>query len=565
VAAHLLAASPAGDSWVVSALKDAAESALARGAPDVAATYLQRALAELPQAVTRPDLLFRLGLAESRSELGGTNRMAEALDLTRDPHQRGGIALSLGRTLGLGGRHDEAVDVLGRAIAELGGSDRELELRLEAEMLGHCLHSAAKLPLGFERLRPIPLEVRGGVPQRLLSAIAGFAMTASGRLPPADAAALARRTAREGGLADEENLSLLLFTAETLVFAEHLEEAGRLVDEAIAEARRRGSAPGVALASAFRSQVALRRGFVSDAEADARTALELVDAEVLGYCRPYVLSFLADALIERGDYAEAEELFEEAGPSSGWPDLWQFMLLTGSRGRLRLAQGRTDEGLADLLECGRRVAPWRPRNPATVAWRSDAALAHARLGNTEEADRLASWELRDARAYGAARGLGVSLRAAALVKGGTAGLALLHQATDVLADSPARLEYARALVDLGSALRRQGRRTAARDPLRRGLDLARQSGARVLSERGHHELVASGARPRRLTVSGVESLTPSERRVARMAADGLTNREVAQALFVTEKTVEVHLTRAYRKLDITSRTELPRALGVNAT
>jgi DNA-binding CsgD family transcriptional regulator len=116
------------------------------------------------------------------------------------------------------------------------------------------------------------------------------------------------------------------------------------------------------------------------------------------------------------------------------------------------------------------------------------------------------------------------------------------------------------LTDLGAALRRNGQRSEARGPLRRGLDLARRCGARPLAELAHEELVATGARPRRMTLTGIEALTPSERRVASMAASGLTNREVAQALFVTEKTVEVHLTRAYRKLDICSRSELARAL-----
>jgi DNA-binding CsgD family transcriptional regulator len=562
VAAQLLAAAPSGTDWVVDPLRRAAQAALIRGAPDVAVTYLRRALAEPPAVALRGEVLFELGIAEARSELGGTRRMAEALELSADPARRAAIALWLGRTLGLRGEHDQAVQVLERAHAEIADTDVQLRLRLEAETVAHCLHSAAKLPLGFERLERMPSEVKGGgTGHRLLLAMAGFAQTSSGRLPPAAAAALARKTALEGDLAEEANLSLLLFTAETLVFADHLEEADRLLDEAIASARRRGSMPGVALASTFQSQVALRRGSVREAEADARQALKLVGPDVLGYCRTYALSFLVDALIERGAYEEADHLLRETGPLDTWPELWQFMLLAGSRGRLRIAQGRVAEGLADVLECGRRVAPWRPRNPSTVPWRSEAALAHARLGERDEAQRLAAWELRNAHAVGALRGLGVALRTAGLVEGGNRGLELLHRATTVLARSTAKLEYARALTDLGSALRRGGHRSDARGPLRQGLDLAQQCGARPLSERAHHELVATGARPRRLMVSGVESLTPSEQRVARMAAEGSTNREVAQALFVTEKTVEVHLTRTYRKLGIRSRSQLPGALS----
>jgi DNA-binding CsgD family transcriptional regulator len=130
----------------------------------------------------------------------------------------------------------------------------------------------------------------------------------------------------------------------------------------------------------------------------------------------------------------------------------------------------------------------------------------------------------------------------------------------VLAESEARLEHARALTDLGAALRRAGQRAASREPLRTGLDLAQSCGASALAERAHSELVSSGARPRRLVLRGVDSLTASERRVAEMASERLTNREIAQALYVTEKTVEGHLGHAYRKLDITSRSELPKAL-----
>jgi DNA-binding CsgD family transcriptional regulator len=134
----------------------------------------------------------------------------------------------------------------------------------------------------------------------------------------------------------------------------------------------------------------------------------------------------------------------------------------------------------------------------------------------------------------------------------------------VLEQSPGRLEHAYALTDLGAALRRGNRRTEARDQLRSGLELAQRCGATRLAERAHEELVAAGARPRRLVMSGVESLTPSERRTAALAAEGLTNKEIAQTLFVTPRTVEMHLSNAFRKLDIATRTQLPAALAASA-
>ena len=147
-----------------------------------------------------------------------------------------------------------------------------------------------------------------------------------------------------------------------------------------------------------------------------------------------------------------------------------------------------------------------------------------------------------------------------LVEGGKRGLSLLAEAVEVVAGSPARLEHAKARTELGAALHRANRRSEARDQVRQGLDLATLCGAAPLAARAETELRATGARPRRIALRGVESLTPSERRVAELAAGGPTNREIAQAPFVTQRTVEVHLTSVYRKLDITSRSQLAAAL-----
>jgi DNA-binding CsgD family transcriptional regulator len=138
---------------------------------------------------------------------------------------------------------------------------------------------------------------------------------------------------------------------------------------------------------------------------------------------------------------------------------------------------------------------------------------------------------------------------------------LLREPVAALEESPSLLERARAVTDLGAAHRRAGRRTEARAPLRQGLDLAAAYGATALAARAREELVAAGARPRRERLAGHDALTASERRVAQMAADGMSNREIAQALFITMKTVAMHLTHIYDKLDITGRTQLRTTLG----
>ena len=183
------------------------------------------------------------------------------------------------------------------------------------------------------------------------------------------------------------------------------------------------------------------------------------------------------------------------------------------------------------------------------------------LGERDRAVAVIEAELDSCRSYGSGRALGIALRAAGRIDLEERGLELLAEAVGELAGSPARLEHARALVDLGAALRRAKHPGAARDHLREGLAQARACGARALAERAHEELVATGARPRKIVRAGVDALTSSERRVARMAAEGMTNKQIAQHLFVTVRTVEAHLHHTYQKLDVASRTELGAALG----
>jgi DNA-binding NarL/FixJ family response regulator len=196
-----------------------------------------------------------------------------------------------------------------------------------------------------------------------------------------------------------------------------------------------------------------------------------------------------------------------------------------------------------------------------MPWRSLAAHAHLALGEREEALRLAEEELERSRAWGAPRALAMSLRAAGLARGGSRGIDTLREAVEVVESSPARLEHAKALVELGAALRRANRRTESRELLRHGLEQAVRCGARPLADRAESELLASGARLRRELTSGVDAMTPSERRVAELASAGASNRDIAQALFVTTKTVEVHLSSTYRKLGIRSRAQLATHLA----
>jgi DNA-binding CsgD family transcriptional regulator len=215
----------------------------------------------------------------------------------------------------------------------------------------------------------------------------------------------------------------------------------------------------------------------------------------------------------------------------------------------------------ELCSCELEHPALGGENPAVLAWRSAAALSLAELGRLDQARELAAEEVRRAAIFGPPRATGVALRAQALVGPQAERRTTLERALEVLGPSQARLEHARVLVDLGATLRATRQRAAAREPLLLALTLARRCGALSLERRARSELAAVGLRPGTAAPSGADSLTPSERRVVELAAAGGTNREIAQTLFVTEKTVETHLARAFRKLDITSRRQLPDVLA----
>jgi DNA-binding CsgD family transcriptional regulator len=196
-----------------------------------------------------------------------------------------------------------------------------------------------------------------------------------------------------------------------------------------------------------------------------------------------------------------------------------------------------------------------------MPWRSAAACAWAALGETAAARELVDEALALTRSFGTAAPVGVALRARAVLEPAAARVETLEEAVELLGRSQARLEHAHALCDLGTALRHARSPKDAREPLRVALDESTRCGAIALARRAHGELLAAGARPRHAALFGRDALTPAERRAVQLAADGLTNRQIAQTLFVTTKTVETHLARAYHKLDVRSRRELAAALS----
>jgi ATP/maltotriose-dependent transcriptional regulator MalT len=560
VGLHLLDAEPAGERWVVDRLRAAARAASGAGAPEQAAGYLHRALLEPPAASERAGVLRELGAAELLArDPAATDHLARALEATDDPGPRGEIALLLGRAAVSTGRLADAWELLGPVIQELEDAHPGVAARLEAYRAAAGVWNPR---FGGELRRELPrlraLAERGGDAGRSLLLMLAFSSTAEGRGHD-EILALVERGLDHGRLIESESAEAIEITwaARALTFIDELDRADRLLDEMVADARERGSVMGYATAAAWRAAVALRRGLIAPAEADARAAVELIIAHGLHFIAPHTYSYLGEALIEQGELEQAAALLERAdlGPMRGSAPEARFL---HTRAPVSLARGDKQAAIADL-RAGESQSPWF-QNPNAMPFRSTLALA---LGSSshEEALELVDLELEQARRVAQARAIGVALRIRALLCKGEEQISLLTQAVTALEACPSKLEQAHALTDLGAALRRASRRSEAKELLARALDLAAGCGARARAARAREELVAAGARPRRERLSGVEALTASERRVAQMAATGMTNREIAQALFVTMKAVALHLTHVYEKLDIAGRAQLPRALG----
>ena len=473
----------------------------------------------------------------------------------------------LGLALSRAHRPVEAVEALDRAASALHSSDSELVRLLEATAVVAGMNDPATAESMASRrhaLREHAATDPAAPPEVL--AVASF-VSILGNEPAQVGADLATRALLDGKGTPSDADAWPWFSSATfgratlsLVWAERYAQVRPLLDASIAEARATGDGGRLAYGLANRGWLSLRRGDLVAAEGDARTAIAATELPAPPLYRALNGGVLVKALVEQGEFGAAEKALASlaAEVESGFVAAG---LLRLARGRLLVGQGRVGEGLEDFLGVGTGLTRALVTCPSYLPWRSEAARAHLALGEREPARRLAAEELELAQAFGAPRALGVAKRAAGLVAGGERGELLLREAIEAFEHGDAGLERARALADLGAMLRRRNRRTEARELLREALDTAHRTGARRLAEHAETELRATGARPRRVLLTGLDSLTASERRVAELASEGLTNREIAQTLFVTTRTVEGHLTSIFRKLQVDSRGELPAALA----
>lgn len=568
IATHLLATEERGERATVEALIAAGEQALATGAPRSAIAYLSRAVREPPPPDLRTAVLDPLLTASFRAADQAAFAAVEEEVLAAwagDPSLRSRWAIQLTMLMALSGRFEEAASMLVEAVEVAAAeSDVERAYQLQAQLstLAAMVPTVPEVDIGDLGDEIDPDSPTG----RLAAAMEVRSAAVSGSARQLTDAA--RRALGNNGsiFAEEPELAAAAIAVMSLVAADEMEAAQHGAERALAIAQERGATPELVRARFLKGFVAWGYGDLVTAEADMRQGIDL--ARMAGIM-PLVFMYtgaLVEVLIERDELEAAEAELQAVGMAEGpIPGNPLFGMLALTRGHLRFELGDFERALEDF-EAVSAQAEETGFGPGPIASASPfAAVALVALGRHEQARELTEEMLAWAEAWGAPSSISHVLRGVAATRENAAAIEVLEKAVAMVGDSPRRLERAHALVELGATLRRQGRRTDARGPLREAFELARRCGAARIAKRANEELQATGETVRRYTPIGVESLTPSERRVADLAASGMTNRQIAQSLFVTVKTVEAHLSATYHKLDIHSRQELPAALEETGT
>jgi DNA-binding CsgD family transcriptional regulator len=562
IAAHLLAAPPEHDPDAVDALRIAARNDIEAGNAIGATRLLSRALEEHPPPTLYSAVVAELGFAEARAGLPrASERLQEAIGVTHDPVSRAELALARGKVLLAQNNAREAAEVF-----ESGRSNLERRLEpLADELEAAYVWAASLVPEladdALHRCRGLVEQLAGTPTPTQCTALAHTAMLEglSGQTRT-EARKLAELAWSDGRMLEHEHsadTSLASLTA-ALLFTDELERVLEICEAIDADSERTAAdiSPKISAQTigSLRAWPRYERGQINEAATDAQIALDAPDPGPRVGRTAY--GALASCMLMRGQLEQAEQALALIGDEEFKASIHHPFLLE-VRAQLRLAQRRPEEALKDALRAGRALeSDFGVRNPGASAWRSTAALAHVAMGQSSRAEELAADELRRAQGSCVTRVVIRDLRVLGLAVRGSAGIELLEEAVRTAERAPARLEGILALADLGAMLRREKKRAAAREPLRRALELSHRGGATAIAERARMELGATGSRPRRMTFSGVESLTPAERRVANLAAERMTTRMIAQALVITPKTVEYHLRHIYQKLGIGSRDEL---------
>ncbi len=558
VAGHLLECDPHGDPDVTALLVRAAADAADRNAPRAAAAYLDRALRERAEGDDRGGMLAKLAAAAFDAELpDARRRLHDSLSEPHDRESRIDVLTRLAALQGFSGGDEKLAQALEHATEREGDPAARAALDVAsldafvARSDGHAERAATIDKLGAVAL-PDPALVRA------VSAHRAWAAAELGSAPAEACAALALEALdgdvllREAGRRSAYHLAV-----RTLILTDQHARARSAIDALLDEAATRRSRRLRASAAWYAAELALRTGDVLVAQREATAALELAGDDLRAISGG-ALEVLIRALAERGAFEEAQALLSERGLDGDDVEVG----IRDARARLYLAMGDYERAYAEAREAGMQRERQGRSNPALTRWRSTAALALAHLGRRDEAVVLADEDVVRAERFGAPVPLVAALHARAVAEADDDNrLALCRRALGVAGGVTAVLDTVRVRLELGSTLSRQGARVAARDQLRPALAEADAVGAMPLAARARRELVATGLRPRQAAIEGAAALTPRQREICALAAAGKGNREIAQALFLSIKTVETHLAAGYRKLGISSREDLATALG----
>ncbi len=560
VVAHVLATGSPLDVEHVAIVRAAADEALRRGAVVAAIDHLRRALPACEERGSRFEVLRDLGIAELRVDgPAAVGHLSEALEAADAPHDRLTVASALSRALFFADQPETsaAVAVQAAEAAEQLG-DPDVVHRMEALQLAPA---RVEPSLGLVRKTRLESFHLGGLRSdgpgaRALVASVNYQEARALAVDASVAVERARWALEDDLLAGADNGGTDFMATVLVLLAADAPTAVDVLQRGMAAATAAGDVFAFAGCSLFLGQALFQRGDLADAAAAVEAGIAASIEYGVGIVLPWGTGILAMVQDASGDCEQAAQTLRRASESGDVPDnaIWHPFAL--ARARVLLSTGDAPAAVEAALDCGRRYARVEGANPAMIPWRSLAAEAVVAAGaDPERARVLAAEEIELARRWGAPRALGHALRIGGSVSE-TVDLPCLEESVSVLEASCARLDLAHSLVALGAAIRRSGQRAAARPHLTRGLAIARSCGAVPLATHAADELAAAGGRPGRAPTSGLDALTPSERRVAALAASGLTNRAIAQRLFVTQKTVEFHLGQTFRKLGVGRRTEL---------
>ena len=563
VARHLLMSESSDDEWSAQLLEQAAQLFSQRGQFEIAAQCLSRSLSQSTDASARSRRL--LTLASAQAAIGRPGALAllrEAADLGTDPVALADATYRCLKAYAQEAYPADTVATLRHLEGHLGEDNDELRIWIEIVLATwgppssarHIDTAAVEAIVAKKRLE------RSRHDRMALAHLSHVKTLAPEHLDANYVATLAEQSLHPGDFQPDDGTSVVVIARALVTLArtgrfDLVDRIGQVMQEA---ALSHDHATSVAEFSTVLALSHFLQGNLDEAEVECRRALAATEG-VTWAARPFALGILAASLMEAGRTVDAAATLKPLPPGRAALTYGELLPLE-QRAKLRLLEGHSNEALEDALIVKEGAEALGISNPAVTSWRSIAACALGQLGRLSEARELAVENLALARRFGAPRSLGEALRTAAEVGDPAERTALLEEAVDVLKRSGASLEFAKATIDLGSVLTSEGKQDEALRTLRRGADLAFHCRAQPVVDRASKELRAAGARPRRLALMGSDALTPAERRVALLAADGLINAQIAEKLFVSEKTVEGHLTRVYHKLGMQSRAELREIL-----